>query len=132
MGRIWYRPASIVSCHHGCDLSLEVGMALEESGSRPGLWINPQWHSGRPGTFAIVMGVSVYSHLSGAARPEDEAPETYGLGQLAVSALTAFRFFEWLRHRYRNPSAPIAKCWLLLSPTLEEGRVAHEIDGYRT
>lgn len=73
--------------------------------------------AGPVGTYALIIGVSDYPHLAGGADP---APETYGLGQLTVSALTAYRFFEWIREVYRYSAAPIAKCWLLLSPTPDE------------
>jgi hypothetical protein len=39
-----------------------------------------------------------------------------------VSALTAFRVFEWLRNDYLHRNCPLARCWLLLSPT--EGELA--------
>src|SRR5436305_9849949 len=38
-------------------------------------------------------------------------------GQLYVSALTAYRFFLWLRDLYSYANCPLAMCWLLLSPT---------------
>lgn len=46
--------------------------------------------------------------------------DTFGLGQLYVSAATAHRFFGWLAHRYGFQTAPPARCWLLLSPTSQE------------
>ena len=46
-----------------------------------------------------------------------EVPETFGLGQLRVSALTAYEMFRWLSQGYRADGCPLAMCWLLLSPT---------------
>ena len=54
--------------------------------SQPGAWVNQKWTPGDAGLFAVLIGVSRYQHLDGSRNP---APETYGLGQLAVSALTA-------------------------------------------
>lgn len=85
----------------------------------PGLFVNPEWEEGTPGTFAVVIGVSAYPYLDGGAR-RTPGYDTFGLGQLFVSAATAYRFFLWLSSRYGYPAAPPAKCWLLLSPTAEE------------
>jgi hypothetical protein len=90
---------------------------VEPRASKPGLWVNPDCSEGDPGLFAVVLGVSRYRHL---ADGEEEAPETYGLGQLKVSALTAFRVFRWLVDQYYVDGCPLAKCWLLLAPTDDE------------
>jgi hypothetical protein len=83
-----------------------------------GLWINPEWIPGTPGTFAVVIGVSEYLYLDGGPqRPSDPKFNSFGLGQLAVSALTALRTFEWLVEHYRFDGVPLAKCWVLLAPT---------------
>jgi hypothetical protein len=98
-------------------------MSLVTDPKQPGLWVDQQWTLGDPGTFAVVIGVSRYPHLAGGNQP---ASETYGLGQLHVSALTAFKFFEWLRDDHRSSSGeppkplPLARCWLLLAPTQAE------------
>ncbi|WP_254412077.1 caspase family protein [Dyadobacter diqingensis] len=84
----------------------------------PGLWTNPNWEPGTPGTFALLIGVSRYDHLAGGNGPL--ADKNYGLGQLAVSAWTTYALFEWLRTSYVFDGAPLAQCWLLLSPTAEE------------
>ncbi len=69
---------------------------------------------GDPGVYALIIGISRYDHLlGGAAKP---AGETYGLGQLAVSAFTALRFFGWLRSDYHLNGWPLARVRLLLSP----------------
>jgi hypothetical protein len=91
-------------------------MPLRPEGSA--LWTNPAWRAGdEPGTFAVVIGISSYQHLNGGQQP---AADCYGLGQLNVSALTAYRFFQWLESEYRYPAAPLAHCWLLLSPNEAE------------
>lgn len=93
---------------------------LEPEISRPGLWINKSWQPGTPGTFAVIIGVSKYDHLGGGSTP---APDTYDLGQLYVSALTAYQFFQWLNESYQYDGSPLAKCWLLLSPNQSESDV---------
>lgn len=92
-------------------------MGLSAVENTPGLWVGDQWQVGTPGLFAVVIGVSVYDHLNGGAAP---VPETYRLGQLSVSALTAYRVFEWLRDDYKLEGCPIANVWLLLAPTDQE------------
>lgn len=93
---------------------------LEPELSRPGLWINKSWQPGTPGTFAVIIGVSNYDHLGGGSAP---ASDTYDLGQLYVSALTAYQFFQWLNESYQYDGSPLAKCWLLLSPSQSESEV---------
>jgi hypothetical protein len=96
---------------------VENDLKLEPNSSQPGLLVNPSWSEGQPGTFAVIVGVSRYLHLDGGSAP---APETYGLGQLAVSALTAREVFRWLEEDFYLEDALPAKCWLLLAPTSQE------------
>jgi hypothetical protein len=77
------------------------------------------------GTFAVIIGVSSYPHLGDGL--SQKASETFGLGQLHVSALTAYDIFEWFRNRYDADAAAV-ECWLLLSPTAEELRVRPEME----
>lgn len=93
-------------------------MNLIPQATTPGLWINTDWQEGTPGTFAVIIGVSNYHHLDGGSGPI--APNTYGLPQLQVSALTAWRFFCWLRDHYRCEQKPLAQCWLLLASSQAE------------
>lgn len=93
-------------------------MNLIPEPSEPGLWINRDWQPGTPGAYAVIIGVSRYDHLAGGKGPI--ASETYGLGQLGVSAFTAYQFFCWLRDAFRCSSVTLAKCWLLLSPSPAE------------
>jgi hypothetical protein len=88
-------------------------MALKKDPAKPGFWSDPSWKAGSVGTFALVIGVSRYRHLTGGPNP---VPKTYDLGQLFVSALTAYRFFCWLRDTYKSP-AKLGRCWLLLAPS---------------
>src|SRR4051812_34143285 len=87
--------------------------------TRSGHWINTDWSAGHPGAFALIVGVSRYPFLTGR--------DTYGLDQLCVSALTAWRVFEWLRDDYLHRNCPVAHCWLLLSPTEDELEIAPAI-----
>jgi hypothetical protein len=75
------------------------------------------WEADSPGTLALVIGVSRYPFL---ARDPDGCPtphNKYGLSELSVSALTAYRFATWLRESYQNSASPLVRCWLLASPT---------------
>jgi hypothetical protein len=92
-------------------------MKLQQNSSEPGLLVNPDWQPRTPGTFAVIIGASRYPYL---ADGEDPAPQTYSLGQLAVSALTAYEWFRWLTSAYTYTEAPIAKCWVLLASTAAE------------
>lgn len=93
-------------------------MNLQPDTSSPGLWINSTWQQGTPGAFAVIIGVSNYDHLQGGQG--QLASKTYGLEQLYVSALTAYRFFCWLRDAYDYSTSPVAQCQLLLSPSKAE------------
>jgi Caspase domain len=95
---------------------------FEPVAGTPGVWSDRRWKPGAPGTYAVVIGVSRYAHLDGGPGPR--AADTYGLGQLAVSALTAYKFFEWLRDDYFYDGAPLVRCRLLLAPSDEEAAVA--------
>lgn len=89
---------------------------LKQDSPDSALWVNPDWDGTGPGTFALVIGVSRYEFLNGSR-------DSFSLGQLHVSALTAYRFFRWLQDQYRHPRVPLACCWLLLSPTDAERQV---------
>lgn len=92
-------------------------MPLHLDGETPGMWVDESLE-GRPATHALVIGVSDYPHLRGGR--SETAPDHFGLGQLAVSALTAYRFFEWLRDEYNYETAQIGSVHLLLAPNVEE------------
>jgi len=85
----------------------------------PGLWRAEGWQPGMPGLYALVIGISAYPFLEDGPSP---AAETFGLGQLQVSAQTAAAVFRWLAADYRRESLPVAWAQLLLSPTAEEKR----------
>jgi Caspase domain len=86
---------------------------LKQDPTQPARWSTESPLTG-PSTFAVVIGVSRYDHLDGSEE------NSYGLGQLAVSALTAQRFFSWLQDEYQHPDKPLAECWLLLAPSDDE------------
>ena len=91
---------------------------------------NGYWHDpavdNQAGTFAVIIGVSQYDYLP--ANDDVEALKTsYGLGQLHVSATTAYAFFDWLRGSYHFGRAPLSKCWVLLSPTAAESAINAEL-----
>ncbi|MGJ4948188.1 caspase family protein [Bradyrhizobium sp. HKCCYLS20291] len=71
------------------------------------------------GTHALIVGISDYPYLSGGSAPQ-RAPNSGGLGQLALSAVTAARVFDWFRDAARVAGAPIASCRLLLAPSAGE------------
>jgi hypothetical protein len=99
-------------------------MILSPVANTPGLWQNSDWSEGQPGLFAAVIGVSSYRYLDNGLEP---VANTFGLGQLAVSALTAYRFFEWLSSGYARHGTPLARCWMLLAPTPQELAFEHGI-----
>lgn len=96
---------------------------LKPDTSREGLWVNDAWAPGSPGTFAVIIGVSRYRFLDGSAK-------CFGLNQLFVSALTAHGVFSWLEKQYRRTGSPLAKCWLLLSPTAAEITASPGLDAH--
>lgn len=81
--------------------------------AEPGLWVNPDHQSGATGVYALIIGVSRYDHLENGKSP---ASETFKLAQLPASALTAYRYFNWLRNDYRLSGWPVVRVRLLLSP----------------
>jgi len=88
-------------------------MPLVASEAEPGLWVNSDASADGSGVYALLIGVSRYDHLTDGRSP---AQDTYGLGQLSASALTAYHFFQWLRDHYVLNGWPIARVRLLLSP----------------
>jgi hypothetical protein len=89
---------------------IEGKTQLESRGA--GRYERPGWALGSPGTYALVIGISDYTYLRG--------KETFGFDKLYVSALTAYRFFNWLEDRYQYFGTRVQKCWLLLAPTEAE------------
>ncbi len=65
----------------------------------------------KPGTHALIVGVSAYSHLEGGTGTQ--ANNTYGLKQLSSTALTAYKVFSWLQEC--KLETPLVTCRLLLS-----------------
>ena len=79
----------------------------------PGLWVNRDYPAQTSGVYALIIGVSRYDHL---LEGGDPAPDAYGLGQLSASALTAYKFFSWLRDVYTLDGRPVVRARLLMSP----------------
>jgi hypothetical protein len=77
----------------------------------PGVW-RPE-DVPQPGTYAFIVGVSAYRYLDGSEK-------SLTLGQLAVSALTAYHVFRYFADAYRHRTAPIAEVTLLLAPSAQE------------
>ena len=103
-------------------------MRLELRDPATGHWVDADWQGDSPGSHALVIGVSRYAHLNGGdapARGNDAwIRDCRGLGQLQVSALTAWRVFEWLGREYRHAGLPLVSCNLLLAPQEGELRIA--------
>jgi hypothetical protein len=71
-----------------------------------------------PATHALVVGVSRYQFLpanDGDPSPNDH--ETFGLRQAKTPATSAWKFANWLKGSYNNPTAPLGTVRLLLSPS---------------
>lgn len=67
-----------------------------------------------PGTHALVIGVSRYPYLDGPEQTEEG--RGYGLTNLTTAARSAAEVARWLLEEHRNPTAPLASLFVLLSP----------------
>ncbi|NPU65932.1 hypothetical protein HL667_13095 [Bradyrhizobium sp. 83012] len=92
-------------------------MTLIADTDTKGLWTAAD--KPRSGSHALIVGVSDYPYLSGGSARE-RAPNSGGLGQLALSAVTAARMFDWFSKAGRVAGAPVASCRLLLAPSAGE------------
>lgn len=91
----------------------------------PGYW---KGNDVAAGVHALVIGISDYPYLSGGSAPRNEhAPDSGGLGQLEISAISAARFFAWLRGMKGVAGAPVASCRLLLAPRPDEEAKVKEL-----
>src|SRR5262245_13192882 len=75
------------------------------------------------GLHALIIGVSAYPHLPTSPPPEPgerRGPPDFGLRPLASASLAAFELYRWLIRQKDELDAPLATCWLLLSPSEEE------------
>src|SRR4051794_12235067 len=82
-----------------------------------------------PGLHALLIGVSKYPHLRGG---DDEAEETYGLGQLVSPARTVRDLADLLLRDRASLSPPLKTCRLLVSPSTSEGALAVPNNGQVT
>lgn len=80
---------------------------------------DPPLPGGRPGSYALVIGVSEYTHLPPAGEPSTEEWAN-GLCRLECAAVTAADVTRWLREAHYLPDAPLAGVWLLSSPSAVE------------
>lgn len=76
----------------------------------------------RPGTHALVIGVSAYKFLIGGT-DENPAMEELGIGQLTAAARSASEFAAWLLDGYRREDRPLSSLRVLLSES--PGEVIH-------
>lgn len=104
-------------------------MKLQPDDPATGLWINPNWNPDQPGTFAVIIGVSRYDFLQNGLY-EDGLEKLPPFDQLQVSALTAYRLFEWLEADYLADNAPLAKCWFLAAPCTKEKALEPRLEGH--
>jgi Caspase domain len=106
-------------------------MSLVASVTTRGLWEDPAWDGTRPGTLAVVIGVSRYEGFDGGSTSvqsrEPWINDMRSLGQLRVSALTAWRAFQWLHKDYRLDDAPLVWARLLLAPQADEAALAPDM-----
>src|SRR5215216_105713 len=72
----------------------------------------------KPGTHALIAGVSSYPHLR--KGKGSLGPYHFGMKQLTVSALSAFRICEWVVQQRDRFHPPLASCRLLISPSEKE------------
>jgi hypothetical protein len=69
--------------------------------------------AGKPGTHALIIGISDYPHLQGGSGPLAE--QSFGLKQLPTAIRSALAFHDWLMNKPQLP-VPLATCRLLLAP----------------
>jgi hypothetical protein len=71
-------------------------------------------------THAFIVGINGYPHLPKVAGNGQKTPLNLGLRQPASAVADATAFYRWLATEYRNPSAPLATCRVLISPAEED------------
>jgi hypothetical protein len=78
-----------------------------------------------PGTHALVVGVSAYTHLP----PHDskEPDQRFGLRGVASAALSAYRMAQWLIERKDHLASPLLTVRLMVTPSDREKEVAPEL-----
>lgn len=70
----------------------------------------------KPGTHALVIGVSAYRHLPGGLLPTPAAAD-FGLEQLSAAARSASEVAAWYLTEYQCDAAPRNSLRILLSPS---------------
>jgi hypothetical protein len=76
----------------------------------------------KPGTHALVIGVSAYRHFEDGQDPTPKGSD-FGMEQLSAAARSASEFAAWLMKHYRCTTAPLRSLRILLSPV--EGETIH-------
>ncbi len=83
---------------------------------------------GQPGLHVFIGGVSLYRHLPNGGGKQ--ATEDYGMKQLSSTALSAFKFYQWLTDPSRKLPLPIATCRVLLTPSAGEKGISPELAAF--
>jgi hypothetical protein len=81
----------------------------------------------KPGSHALVIGVSAYRHLADGPAPTG-AGSSFELEQLSAAARSASEFAAWFLTEYDNPRAPRNSLRILLSPSPGE-QIAAAVPG---
>jgi hypothetical protein len=81
--------------------------------------------TGKPALHIFIGGVSHYHHLPNGGGKL--ATEDYGMKQLSSTALSAFKFYQWITDPKNKLPLPIASCRLLLSPSAGEKASSSEL-----
>jgi hypothetical protein len=103
-------------------------MSLQQHPTIKGLWQSAG--NAIVGAHALLIGVSEYPHLEyppNEQRRGKKANDTGTMGQLAVSALSAARVFDWVKTAPSFAGLPIKSCRLHLSPRPSEQAAVNAI-----
>lgn len=82
----------------------------------------------KPGTHALVIGVSVYPYLP----PEpgnDNSPPSFGMAQLSSGARSAYVLQNWLLNSAKRMAAPLKTLRVLLAPGPAEADEIRDLSG---
>jgi hypothetical protein len=82
---------------------------------------------GKPGTHALVIGVSAYRYLPSETDKTD-SPRSFGLRRLWGAASAAYVFQNWLHNNADKLAAPLKTLRLLLTPDQAEVDEIDDLD----
>lgn len=78
----------------------------------------------RPGTHALIVGVSHYEHLPDYGQPREadgvRIDPSLGLTRQTIAASSAHALYRWLVDHKDRLEAPLATCRLLIAPSRDE------------